>query len=144
MFEDQYVELLPARTMMQTFGNGGLGGDGGAGGQAVASAISGTVVVLENSTVDTLVIVNIGTGAVTADAIGGGGGVGGAGGSGVDVESAALEALADDEMVPVAAGDTAGWSWQDQGHGHGVGQGHGDGSEARGAAWGSSSLTMCH
>jgi hypothetical protein len=104
VFEDQYAELLPARITMQILGNGGLGGDGGAGGAAVATAISGTVVVLQNSTVDTLVIVNIGTGAVTADAFGGGGGVGGAGGAGVDVESAVLEALAGGEVVPVTPG----------------------------------------
>ncbi len=39
MFEDQYVELLPARTTMQTttvVGAGGNGGAGGAGGFAAA------------------------------------------------------------------------------------------------------------
>src|SRR5688500_1221117 len=41
MFEDQHVELLPARTTMQTItvtGEGGAGGAGGAGGFAAAAS----------------------------------------------------------------------------------------------------------
>jgi hypothetical protein len=103
VFEDQYVELLPARTTMQTVGTGGSGGIGGAGGDAVATAISGTVVVLANSTVDTLTIVNIGTGAVMADASGGDGGAGGAGGGGV-VEPVVVEVPSGADVTLVASG----------------------------------------
>ncbi|RBY82473.1 hypothetical protein DQ238_04055 [Geodermatophilus sp. TF02-6] len=90
MFEDQYVELLPARTTMQSLGDvigsGGGGGAGGAGGDAIALANSGTVLVLQNSTVENLTVITTGTGAATTDASGGDGGAGGAGG---DVASVA-------------------------------------------------------
>jgi hypothetical protein len=41
MFEDQHVDLLPARTTMQTIaGVGGAGGAGGAGGSAAAVSLA--------------------------------------------------------------------------------------------------------
>jgi hypothetical protein len=108
LFEDQYVELLPARLTMQTvIGSGGTGGNGGMGGDALAVANSGVVIVLNNSTIDTLTVINMGTGAVTADSTGGAGGEAGDGGAGnlgdqsaLSPDHAALAPAASDQAVP--------------------------------------------
>jgi hypothetical protein len=95
MFEDQYVELLPARTTMQTVnvtGAGGFGGPGGAGGPALAlSLVANVEVVTQTSTATTVfgdaaAVNEVTTGDATsgaADATGGGAGAGGAGGAGI-------------------------------------------------------------
>jgi len=74
MFEDQTVDLLPARTTLQT-GTGGSGGNGGRGGSALAISAAVNFVGGNNS------------GALSATshdatATGGNGGAGGAGGNG--------------------------------------------------------------
>jgi hypothetical protein len=52
MFEDQTVELLPARTVMSSWGGGGgggrSGGGGGRGGDAVAVSAAATIIVEGN------------------------------------------------------------------------------------------------
>ncbi len=91
MFEDQTVELLPARTVMSSYSGrksyynyaantGGAGGAGGAGGDG-GIAVGGTAVALN------LLNVNVGgdqlnlaAADASADASGGAGGEGGAGG----------------------------------------------------------------
>jgi hypothetical protein len=96
MFEDQYVELLPARTTMQTInigGVGGTGGTGGAGGPALALSLAANVaVVTQTSTAvslfggDAFAVNEATTGNATsgaAEAIGGAGGAGGGGGAGI-------------------------------------------------------------
>ncbi|MBM7805080.1 hypothetical protein JOD57_000917 [Geodermatophilus bullaregiensis] len=95
MFEDQYVELLPARTTMQTVdvgGFGGAGGQGGAGGPALALSLAANVaVVTQTSTAvslfgDATAINEVVTGNATsgaAEATGGTGGDGGGGGAGI-------------------------------------------------------------
>ncbi len=75
MFEDQTVELLPARTTLQA-GWGGNGGRGGRGGDAVAISIA---IIIINGNVDDSTITAI---AGAATATGGAGGAGGAGGNG--------------------------------------------------------------
>jgi hypothetical protein len=95
VFEDQYVELLPARTTMQTF-TGGAGGAGGAGGGATALSLAlnapiviqtsmpTAVAVMGHSATATSVPVAL-TGGATSDvasAVAGAGGAGGAGGGG--------------------------------------------------------------
>src|SRR3954454_22462771 len=84
LFEDVHVELLPARTTMQTVvGAGGPGGNGGAGGNALAIANSGVLIIIDHSTVGMLNVTNTDTGPATAAATGGAGGEGGNGGTGV-------------------------------------------------------------
>jgi hypothetical protein len=96
MFEDQYVDLLPARTTMQTIdigGIGGAGGAGGAGGPAVALSIAANVQVVTQTATAVSVFGGdalAGNAATTGDAIagaaeatGGAGGAGGAGGDGI-------------------------------------------------------------
>lgn len=95
MFEDQYVELLPARTTMQTVtvgGAGGAGGQGGAGGAALALSIAANVVVATQTSTavsvfgDASAVSEITTGNASsgaADAAGGAGGDGGNGGGGI-------------------------------------------------------------
>ena len=95
MFEDQYVELLPARTTMQTVnvgGAGGAGGPGGAGGAALALSLAANVVVSTQTATaisifgDAVATNEVTTGDATsgaADATGGAGGDGGAGGAGI-------------------------------------------------------------
>ena len=94
MFEDQYVELLPTRTTMQTIaGVGGAGGAGGAGGPAVALSLGINVsTIVQTATAvsvfggDAAATNDAATGAVTsgaATAAGGVGGVGGVGGTGI-------------------------------------------------------------
>ncbi|SHN72977.1 hypothetical protein SAMN05660350_02042 [Geodermatophilus obscurus] len=75
MFEDQTVDLLPARTTLQA-GAGGAGGRGGRGGDAVA--ISAAVIFVQGNVDDSTFTVQSGT----AGATGGDGGAGGAGGAG--------------------------------------------------------------
>ncbi len=91
MFEDQYVELLPARTTMQTVtvgGAGGAGGTGGAGGAALALSLAANVaVVTQTSTAislfgDATAVNEVTTGNATSGAVGATGGAGGAGGIG--------------------------------------------------------------
>ncbi|MGR7023018.1 hypothetical protein [Geodermatophilus sp. URMC 62] len=95
MFEDQYVELLPARTTMQVTvgGFGGAGGAGGAGGGGLALSLAANVaVVTQNSTAISLFGDAVATNEVTtgdatsgaADAAGGAGGDGGLGGGGIE------------------------------------------------------------
>jgi len=94
MFEDQYVDLLPARTTMQAItGTGGAGGAGGAGGPAAAVSLAVNV----STIVQTATAVSVFGGdaiatnsATTGDAIagdatatGGDGGAGGEGGGGI-------------------------------------------------------------
>ena len=74
MFEDQTVELLPARTTMRV-NRGGRGGNGGRGGDALA--ISAAVLVINRSDVDAR---DISVTSGDASATGGAGGAGGAGG----------------------------------------------------------------
>src|SRR3954451_19286881 len=71
MFEDQTIELLPARTTLQT---GGAGGRGGRGGDALA--VSAAVIAVGGRNSGDLTATS---GAATAT--GGAGGAGGAGGS---------------------------------------------------------------
>jgi len=71
MFEDHTIDLLPARTTLQT---GGAGGRGGRGGDAAAISLA-LVVVGGNNTGDLTAT----SGAATAT--GGAGGAGGDGGS---------------------------------------------------------------
>ena len=73
MFEDQTVDLLPARTTLQA-GAGGNGGAGGRGGDAVAVSAA---VIFVGGDVDDSTLTAI-SGAATAT--GGAGGAGGAGG----------------------------------------------------------------
>jgi hypothetical protein len=75
MFEDQTVDLLPARTTLQA-GAGGAGGRGGRGGDAVA--ISAAAIFVEGNVDDSTLTVESGP----AEATGGDGGAGGAGGAG--------------------------------------------------------------
>ncbi len=80
MFEDQTVELLPARTTLQA-GAGGAGGDGGAGGWGGdAVAISVAVIIINGDVDDSVITATAGA----ATATGGAGGDGGAGGAGGD------------------------------------------------------------
>jgi hypothetical protein len=77
MFEDQTVDLLPARTTMKKAGgNGGAGGRGGRGGDAVA--ISAAVIFVGGDVDDSTLTATSGD----ATATGGDGGAGGAGGAG--------------------------------------------------------------
>ncbi len=75
MFEDQNVDLLPARTTLQA-GAGGAGGRGGRGGDALA--ISAAAIFVEGSVDDSELSAFSGA----ASATGGDGGDGGAGGAG--------------------------------------------------------------
>ena len=78
MFEDQTIELLPARTTLQAGagGAGGAGGDGGWGGDAVA--ISVAIIIINGDVDDSVITATAGD----AAAIGGAGGAGGDGGAG--------------------------------------------------------------
>jgi hypothetical protein len=96
MFEDQYVELLPMRTTMQTIGvtgAGGAGGAGGVGGSALALSLAANVnIVTQTATAisvfgDTTAVNEATTGDATSGAVeatGGAGGAGGPGGGGVE------------------------------------------------------------
>jgi hypothetical protein len=75
MFEDQTVDLLPARTTLQT-GTGGNGGSGGNGGNALAISAAANVVGGNNSATLTA---NSGAANATGG-LGGNGGLGGRGG----------------------------------------------------------------
>jgi len=75
MFEDQTVDLLPARTTLQA-GNGGAGGAGGRGGDAIA--ISAAAIFVEGNVDDSELSATSGV----ATATGGDGGDGGDGGAG--------------------------------------------------------------
>ena len=75
MFEDQTVDLLPARTTLQA-GAGGNGGNGGRGGDAVAISVA-AIFVGGDANGSTLTAMS---GAATAN--GGDGGDGGRGGNG--------------------------------------------------------------
>ncbi len=75
MFEDQTIDLLPARTTLQA-GAGGAGGRGGRGGDAVA--VSAAVIFVGGDVDDSTLTVESGP----AEATGGDGGAGGAGGAG--------------------------------------------------------------
>ena len=95
MFEDQYVELLPARTTMQR--NGEAGGAGGAGGAANAISLALNIpTVTQTSTAvslfgDATATNTATTGDATAGdatATGGAGGAGGGGGDGGTVDVA--------------------------------------------------------
>ena len=77
MFEDQTVDLLPARTTLQA-GAGGNGGAGGRGGDAVA--VSAAVIFVGGDVDDSTLTVESGP----AEATGGEGGAGGDGGDGGD------------------------------------------------------------
>jgi len=77
MFEDQTVDLLPARTTLQA-GPGGAGGEGGRGGDALA--VSAAVIFVEGSVDDSELTATSGPAAATGGE-GGAGGAGGAGGS---------------------------------------------------------------
>ena len=77
MFEDQTIELLPARTTLQA-GNGGAGGWGGRGGDALAASTA--VIIIYGDVIDSEITVISGD----ATATGGDGGDGGAGGWGGD------------------------------------------------------------
>jgi hypothetical protein len=96
VFEDQYVELLPARTTMQTF-TGGAGGAGGAGGDATALSLAlnhpaitqtSTAAAVMGDSGDSATATSVPvalTGGATSDvasAVAGAGGAGGAGGGG--------------------------------------------------------------
>ena len=76
MFEDQTVDLLPARTTLQA-GWGGNGGNGGRGGDALAAS---TAVVIVNGDVINSDITVISGDATATGGAGGAGGDGGAGG----------------------------------------------------------------
>jgi hypothetical protein len=73
MFEDQTVDLLPARTTLQA-GAGGNGGRGGRGGDALA--ISAAAIFVQGNVDDSDLSATSGV----ATATGGDGGAGGAGG----------------------------------------------------------------
>ncbi len=75
MFEDQTVDLLPARTTMKKVGRGGNGGRGGRGGDALA--VSAAVIVINGAVKDSTITATSGD----ATATGGAGGAGGAGGN---------------------------------------------------------------
>ena len=75
MFEDQTVDLLPARTTLQA-GAGGNGGNGGRGGDAVAVSAA-AIFVGGNANGSTLTATS-----GAANATGGDGGAGGRGGNG--------------------------------------------------------------
>ena len=75
MFEDQTIELLPARTTLQA-GWGGNGGNGGRGGGALAASTA--VVIIYGDVIDRELTVISGE----ATATGGDGGDGGNGGNG--------------------------------------------------------------
>ena len=75
MFEDQTVDLLPARTTLQA-GAGGNGGNGGRGGDALA--ISAAAIFVQGNVSDSTLTVESGP----AEATGGDGGAGSAGGAG--------------------------------------------------------------
>ncbi len=77
MFEDQTVDLLPARTTLQA-GAGGAGGRGGRGGDAVA--ISAAAIFVQGNVTDSTLTVESGP----AEATGGDGAPGGNGGAGGD------------------------------------------------------------
>ena len=95
MFEDQHVELLPARTTMQTInigGFGGAGGNGGNGGFAAALSLAANVVFANQQATaisgfgDAAAVNSVVTGNATAGdaaAEGGAGGDGGNGGAGI-------------------------------------------------------------
>ncbi len=70
MFEDQTIELLPARTTLQA-GAGGAGGRGGRGGDAVA--ISVAIIIINGDVDDSVITATAGD----AAAVGGAGGAGG-------------------------------------------------------------------
>ena len=75
MFEDQTVDLLPARITMKKFNRGGNGGNGGRGGDAIA--VSAAVIFVGGDVDDSTLSATSGN----ATATGGAGGAGGAGGS---------------------------------------------------------------
>jgi hypothetical protein len=75
MFEDQTIDLLPARTTLQA-GAGGNGGWGGDGGDALAASTA--VVIIYGDVIDSEITVISGD----ATATGGDGGDGGNGGAG--------------------------------------------------------------
>jgi hypothetical protein len=75
MFEDQTVDLLPARTTMKKVSRGGNGGNGGRGGDAVA--VSAAVIFVGGDVDDSELTATSGD----ATATGGAGGAGGAGGN---------------------------------------------------------------
>ena len=77
MFEDQTVDLLPARTTMKKVNRGGRGGNGGRGGDAVA--ISAAVIFVGGDVDDSTLTATSGDATAT-------GGAGGAGGAGGDVD----------------------------------------------------------
>ena len=77
MFEDQTVDLLPARTTLQA-GAGGAGGRGGRGGDALA--VSAAVIFVSGSVEDSDFSATSGVATATA----GDGAPGGAGGDGGD------------------------------------------------------------
>jgi hypothetical protein len=77
MFEDQTVDLLPARTTLQA-GAGGNGGNGARGGDALA--VSAAVVYVGGDVDDSMLTAT----SADATATGGAGGDGGAGGAGGD------------------------------------------------------------
>jgi hypothetical protein len=77
MFEDQTVDLLPARTTLQA-GAGGAGGEGGRGGDALA--ISVAAIIVGGNVDDSTLTVESGP----AESTGGDGGAGGNGGAGGD------------------------------------------------------------
>ena len=76
MFEDQTIELLPARTTMRRGGGGGRGGNGGRGGDAIA--VSAAVIFVGGDVDDSELTATSGD----ATASGGDGGDGGGGGNG--------------------------------------------------------------
>ena len=77
MFEDQTVDLLPARTTLQA-GAGGNGGAGGRGGDAIA--VSAAAIFVDGNVDDSTLTATAGD----ATATGGAGGAGGDGGDGGD------------------------------------------------------------
>ena len=74
MFEDQTIDLLPARTTMKRVRSGGSGGNGGRGGDAVA--VSAAVILVGGDVRNSDLSATSGA----AEATGGDGGNGGAGG----------------------------------------------------------------
>jgi hypothetical protein len=74
MFEDQTVDLLPARTTMKRVNRGGRGGNGGRGGDALA--VSAAVIFVGGDVDDSTLTATSGN----ATATGGAGGNGGNGG----------------------------------------------------------------
>ena len=71
MFEDQTIDLLPARTTMRRNGGGGGGGRGGRGGDALA--VSAAVIFVGGDVDDSELTATSGD----AEATGGAGGAGG-------------------------------------------------------------------